>query len=626
MAIKRNKWQSAFEKELTKADKRQISKVKRYYKSEYNKGIESFLAEGQTNFQLLFNTSDLLKIYRDLYSDIGLQFAKWYARNFDKYIEKGINPNQYVDQWQNPFASYGSAVGAQRVTLVSGTAKKTLIKVTQQLLTDIDFQKLGIIEKGRILKSQFNRYSTYQAERLVRTEATNAANFATTESAKTIFPAEQLMKEWIASFDDRTRTTHAEVDGNEVSANDTFMVGGAQMMFPGDPSAPASEVINCRCSVAYFPKANAQATGEITDLNFGLGGGTTTGFGLGDVVSAIGSTIASGAKKSMRPDNWNKIVPENAKVNDKYLSLLKEKPNLQSSNKGSYMSGNTIVIDTVRYNSETIEKVLAHEFGHLIHTQRKWVQLAGRHYKSIEEVVSAIGSTIASGVQNAAQQTTKVFKTIKELKEGLIERFSRVGIDVTKIRASRKLSINQYNLIYDELDKLFNKYNFSSIENKNKIQLLFSSGSRTYGFVERFTVSGNLTRINLGDKILDSASRTRIIEKFRSKRWFSAIDADKMLFATPVHEMTHVLLHTSMKGKREVLDKIREVRQKYYAEIRSLRDANNVKKYNEIYIGQYALHSLDEFIAEAFTEYTLSSNPSKYSRLVGEIIDQYLKN
>jgi len=293
MAIKRNKWQSAFEKELTKADKRQISKVKRYYKSEYNKGIESFLAEGQTNFQLLFNTSDLLKIYRDLYSDIGLQFAKWYARNFDKYIEKGVNPNQYVDQWQNSFASYGSAVGAQRVTLVSGTAKKTLVKITQQLLTDIDFQKLGIIEKGRILKSQFNKYSTYQAERLVRTEATNAANFATTESAKTIFPAEQLMKEWIASFDDRTRTTHAEVDGNEVSANDTFMVGGAQMMFPGDPSAPASEVINCRCSVAYFPKANAQATGEITDLNFGLGGGTRTGYGLGDFVADVGATVAS---------------------------------------------------------------------------------------------------------------------------------------------------------------------------------------------------------------------------------------------------------------------------------------------------------------------------------------------
>jgi hypothetical protein len=230
-----------------------------------------------------------------LYSDIGLQFAKWYARNFDKYIEKGVNPNQYVDQWQNSFASYGSAVGAQRVTLVSGTAKKTLVKITQQLLTDIDFQKLGIIEKGR-------------AERLVRTEATNAANFATTESAKTIFPAEQLMKEWIASFDDRTRTTHAEVDGNEVSANDTFMVGGAQMMFPGDPSAPASEVINCRCSVAYFPKANAQATGEITDLNFGLGGGTTTGFGLGDVVSFANSLTIKEAEEFLIKNNISKKV------------------------------------------------------------------------------------------------------------------------------------------------------------------------------------------------------------------------------------------------------------------------------------------------------------------------------
>ena len=299
MKINRNKWQTAFEKELDKAEKRQLSKVKRYYKSEYNKGVVSFLAEGQTNFQLLFDNKDLLNIYRDLYSDIGLQFAKWYAKNYDKYLSKGINPSEYVGEWTNKFASFGSAVGAQRVTLVSGTAKQTLIKVTQNLMRDPEFMTLGNTEKGRILKSQFNRYSKYQSERLVRTEATNAANFATMESATTIFPGAQMKKEWIASFDDRTRSTHSEAGASEpIPYNDAFMVGGSLMMYPGDPSGPSAEVINCRCSVAPFPVKGAQAVNEITDINFGIGGAASTGFGLADVVSAISSTLVGAGENT----------------------------------------------------------------------------------------------------------------------------------------------------------------------------------------------------------------------------------------------------------------------------------------------------------------------------------------
>ncbi len=383
MKLNKDKWQSDFEKQLDIAEKKQISIVKRYYKSEYNKGINSFISEGQTNFQLLFDTKDLLKIYRELYSDIGMRFAKWYANNYQKYLTKNLDPTQ-LDIWQNSFASFGSAVGAQRVTLVSGTAKNNLIRITQQLMSDPEFMTLGAVERGRILKNQFNTYSQFQSERLVRTEATNAANFATMESSKTIFPGAQMMKEWIASFDDRTRSTHSEAGASDpIPYNEPFMVGGSLMMYPGDPSGDASEVINCRCSVAPFPKQDAQTVSEITDINFGLGGGTTTGFGLTDVVSAVGSS----GIELMRPDNWNEIVPKNAKVNDKYLSLLKQKPILKASDSGSSQLGNTIIIDTVRYNAETIEKVLAHEFGHLIHSQRGWTRLAGKYYKSIDEVV-----------------------------------------------------------------------------------------------------------------------------------------------------------------------------------------------------------------------------------------------
>ena len=277
MKINRDKWQSAFEKQLNVAEKKQISIVKRYYKSEYNKGIDSFISEGQTNFQLLFDTKDLLKIYRDLYSDIGMRFAKWYANNYQKYLTKNLDPTQ-LDIWQNLFASFGSAVGAQRVTLVSGTAKNNLIRITQQLMSDPEFMTLGAVERGRILRNQFNTYSKFQSERLVRTEATAAANFATSQSAATIFPPEQMQKEWIASFDDRTRSTHSEADGQIVMANDTFFVGGSQMMFPGDPSAPAAEVINCRCSIAYIPIEGAQTVDQISGIGLGVAAGGLNNF------------------------------------------------------------------------------------------------------------------------------------------------------------------------------------------------------------------------------------------------------------------------------------------------------------------------------------------------------------
>jgi len=273
LAIDKDKWQSAFERQLDIAEKKQIAKVKRYYKREYYKGVESFVSDGQTNFQLLFDNKDLLKIYRDLYTDIGMRFAKWYINNFRKFITKAVDTSAFDDIWANAFASFGSAIGAQRVTLVNGTAKKTLIDLTERLMSDPEFMTLGAVEKGRILRNQFNQYSQWQAERLVRTEATAAANFAQAQAAQTIFPPEQMQKEWIASFDDRVRDTHSQADGQIVMANNTFLVGGQPMMFPGDPAGGAAETINCRCSVAYFPIEGAETIGDITTIGFGLASG-----------------------------------------------------------------------------------------------------------------------------------------------------------------------------------------------------------------------------------------------------------------------------------------------------------------------------------------------------------------
>ena len=46
---------------------------------------------------------------------------------------------------------------------------------------------------------------------------------------------------------------------------------------------------------------------------------------------------------------------------------------------------------------------------------------------------------------------------------------------------------------------------------------------------------------------------------------------------------------------------------------------------NEIHLGDYADYNHNEFMAEAWTEYKLSSNPSKYAVEVGKLIDKYYK-
>jgi uncharacterized protein with gpF-like domain len=62
-----------------------------------------------------------------------------------------------------------------------------------------------------------------------------------------------LEKEWVATVDSVTRDSHREADGDTVPMEEPFIIGDerSEMMQPGDPSAPAAEVINCRCTVSF---------------------------------------------------------------------------------------------------------------------------------------------------------------------------------------------------------------------------------------------------------------------------------------------------------------------------------------------------------------------------------------
>lgn len=91
----------------------------------------------------------------------------------------------------------------------------------------------------------------FRNERIARTETISATNYGALEAIKQSGIV-GVKKEWIATLDERTRDTHAAMDGEAVGLDEEFSNG---LQFPGDPNTDdLAEIINCRCTIAHiFP-------------------------------------------------------------------------------------------------------------------------------------------------------------------------------------------------------------------------------------------------------------------------------------------------------------------------------------------------------------------------------------
>ena len=371
-------WKNANEKQRLITERRNTKRFTAFYNKQYNLAIKNKLELNDIRYGDLFKYNDLRKLYDEMYLDTGLHFAKWYARTFDLYIAKGVNPKQYLNQWQLAIIAYAQKNTAMNITGVANTGRKTAIKIIQRLFRDPNFVTLGPAAKARLLRKQLKGYSKYQALRVVRTETTRAANFGIQQSATSVFAGRDLIKRWSTSLDGRERDWHGRANNQERPKNDPFVVGGEYLMRPGEGSA--RNVINCRCSAVYLPVKDAQTINQLEGMNFGLAGstvldGVSVANVMRDINNAVGSTltnpIANTLKELMRPDKWDEYSKGVVK-NDNYLELLNTKPNFQRGS-GAYRSGNnTIYIDSLS-KAKNLEMLLAHEIGHAIHAQNGWI-------------------------------------------------------------------------------------------------------------------------------------------------------------------------------------------------------------------------------------------------------------
>lgn len=193
-------------------------------------------------------------MFREIYTTIGIAHGNRVNKELEKVKKANVLFNEVL---LREILLFLSTDGGVKIVSVRDTLANDIIKTIKDSLgenaTIIDLQNAIY---ALISKSQ--SFYKWQALRIARTETTSASNFAAIKAAQESDLV--LDKMWISVQDNRTRITpfdHLDMNGQKQELEKPFFVGGQNIQYPGDVNASAGNVINCRCTISFIPKRDA---------------------------------------------------------------------------------------------------------------------------------------------------------------------------------------------------------------------------------------------------------------------------------------------------------------------------------------------------------------------------------
>lgn len=179
-------------------------------------------------------------------------------------IRDGLNPKQQAIGFKDSIGlteKQNAAVSNYR-RLLEANSREALNRSLRDHRFDLAVERsirnevpLSGDQIDRIVVRYRERMIQRRATTIARTESLRAIHMAVNESYDQaidngLLSPVDVLKRWVTAPDERRRASHAFMQGQIRRQGEPFLTGaGNLIMYPGDPNAPASEVINCRCVV-----------------------------------------------------------------------------------------------------------------------------------------------------------------------------------------------------------------------------------------------------------------------------------------------------------------------------------------------------------------------------------------
>ena len=262
-----NKKQKEVQKLFLEQEKEVLKKLEANYQdalSEINSKIELLMARQDADMQHVIYQVEYQKALKDQVSAILEQLHNNEFETVSEYLtqsyEDGFIGTMYDLQGQGiplviPIDQEQIVAAIQHETKLSTSLYAALGKDTKDLSKKIAGEISRGISSGAMYAeisrniAAWGRIPKNNAMRIARTEAHRIQIQATADAQKKAKAnGADVVKQWDAALDRKTRKSHRELDGQIRELDEPFEVNGHKAMQPGGFGRP-EEDINCRCAL-----------------------------------------------------------------------------------------------------------------------------------------------------------------------------------------------------------------------------------------------------------------------------------------------------------------------------------------------------------------------------------------